>query len=344
MRKVERLGIRGEEGVGERPPEAREGKPLNGKKRGMKRKWEGNSAGGESSSKPIGKSNHGPKPKSWVLREDVVKGNCFKCGKAWHISRNCPDKAKVSEETDISDLLNGATHSFISPEVLRKTGLSARKVGRPITVRFGQGKTHQTSEVAKGLRIDWGKGCVFEEDFTVCHLDGLEAFLGNTVFDRLEMELARKPLRLSFKVKGKRRGVKVHRVSRKRDSAGLNLVRAKDMDFNDGVLCVMRWADMADGPNGGVASVEASRSQGGLREILSEYSDILTDELPEELPPMREVDHKIELVPGSNPPSKAPYRLNQPEMLELKTQLGELMERGYIRTSKSPFGAPVLFA
>ncbi|KAL3686374.1 hypothetical protein R1sor_008948 [Riccia sorocarpa] len=237
-------------------------------------------------------------------------------------------KGKVANQ-EVSFLVDtGATHSFMSPEVLRRTGLSATKVERPITVRFGQGKTHQTSDVAKGLRIDWGKGCVFEEDFTVCHLDGLEAVLGNTVSDRLEMELAWKPLRLSFKMKGKRRGVKVHRVSRKRDSAGLNLVRAKDMDFNDGVLCVMRWADMADGPNGGVASVEASRSQGGLRDILSEYSDVLTDELPEELPPRWEVDHKIELVPGSAPPSKAAYRLNQPEMLELKRQLAELMERG----------------
>ncbi|KAL3692137.1 hypothetical protein R1sor_005788 [Riccia sorocarpa] len=382
MRKVERLGIGDVEPTIGRAPEVREGKPqFDNKGKGLKRKWvDRNSAGGESSSNPVGKPNRGPKPKSWVPREEVAKGKCFKCNKPGHISRNCPDKVKVSEEAGISDLLNGglevtmrvtkqsegllflkgkvanqevsflvdtgATHSFMSPEVLRRMGLSATKVERPITVRFGQGKTHQTSDVAKGLRIDWGKGCVFEEDFTVCHLDGLEAVLGNTVFDRLEMELARKPLRLSFKVKGKRRGVKVHRVFRKRDSAGLNLVRAKDWDFNDGdgVLCVMRWADMADGPNGSVASVEASRSQGELRDILSEYSDILTDELPEELPPRREVDHKIELVPGSAPPSKAAYRMNQPEMLELKRQLGELMDRGYIRTSKSPFGAPVLFA
>ena len=67
------------------------------------------------------------------------------------------------------------------------------------------------------------------------------------------------------------------------------------------------------------------------------------DELPLELPPKREVDYKIELVPGAEPQNKVPYRLNQVEFKELKKQVDALLERGYIRQSKSPFGAPVLF-
>ena len=77
--------------------------------------------------------------------------------------------------------------------------------------------------------------------------------------------------------------------------------------------------------------------------VLGRYKDVLTNELPQELPPTREVDHKIEVIPGSEPPSKAPYRLNQKELLELKKQLNDLLSRGYIRPSKSPYGAPVLF-
>jgi len=71
--------------------------------------------------------------------------------------------------------------------------------------------------------------------------------------------------------------------------------------------------------------------------------DVLTTELPDALPPEREVDHKIEVVPGSQPPSKAPYRLNQRELKELKKQLNELLAKGYIRKSKSPYRAPVFF-
>ncbi|KAL3688559.1 hypothetical protein R1sor_014868 [Riccia sorocarpa] len=239
-----------------------------------------------------------------------------------------------------------ATHSFISPEVVRKTGLAVTKTARPITVRFAQGKTASLTEVATGVKVDCGKGLILEEDFTVCDADGLDAILGNTLLDRFEMELKRKPLRLSFKLKGKIHARKLHRVARMKNSAGLNLVRGKDMDFNDGFLCVMRWADV--GADGGQVSGSTSeldpQSLMGLQRVLNEFADVLTNELPTELPPRRGVDHKIEVVPGSEPPSKAPYRLNQVYLLELKKQLSELLARGYIRVSKSPYGAPVLFA
>jgi hypothetical protein len=77
--------------------------------------------------------------------------------------------------------------------------------------------------------------------------------------------------------------------------------------------------------------------------VIQKFKDVLTKELPNELPPKREVDHKIEVVPGSEPPSKAPYRLDQRELVELKKQLRELSSKGYICQSKSPYGAPVLF-
>ena len=49
---------------------------------------------------------------------------------------------------------------------------------------------------------------------------------------------------------------------------------------------------------------------------------MMPEDLPNELPPRREVDHKIEVKPGTEPPSKAPYRLSQKELEELKSQLG----------------------
>ena len=78
--------------------------------------------------------------------------------------------------------------------------------------------------------------------------------------------------------------------------------------------------------------------------MLDDFKDVLTDELPEELPPAREVDHKIELVPGTEPQNEAPYRLNLNDLVELKRQLTELLARDYVRPSKSPLRAPVFFA
>ncbi|KAM0999125.1 hypothetical protein FF1_005867 [Malus domestica] len=66
-------------------------------------------------------------------------------------------------------------------------------------------------------------------------------------------------------------------------------------------------------------------------------------ELPKKLPPRREVDHAIELEPGAKLPSKLPYRISPPELEELRKQLNELLNAGYIQPSKSSYGAPVLF-
>ena len=77
--------------------------------------------------------------------------------------------------------------------------------------------------------------------------------------------------------------------------------------------------------------------------VLKAYEDVMPPELPKALPPKRSVDHKIELLPGSKPPAKAPYRMAPPELAELRKQLGDLLEAGFIKPSKALFGAPVLF-
>ena len=61
------------------------------------------------------------------------------------------------------------------------------------------------------------------------------------------------------------------------------------------------------------------------------------------LPPDRDVEFTIKLLPGTAPISVTPYRMASTELRELKTQLQELLEKGYIRPSISPWGAPVLF-
>nr|GFD13055.1 retrotransposon protein [Tanacetum cinerariifolium] len=76
--------------------------------------------------------------------------------------------------------------------------------------------------------------------------------------------------------------------------------------------------------------------------IVSEFPDVFPDEL-QGIPPVREVEFNIELIPGSEPISKALYRMAPIGLKELKDQLQELLERGFIRPSVSPWGAPVLF-
>ncbi|KAL0457914.1 UNVERIFIED_CONTAM: Transposon Ty3-G Gag-Pol polyprotein [Sesamum latifolium] len=76
--------------------------------------------------------------------------------------------------------------------------------------------------------------------------------------------------------------------------------------------------------------------------VVREFPDIFSEELPG-LPPHQEVDFEIETIPGATPISIAPYRMASSELKELKKQLEELLDKGFIRSSISPWGAPVLF-
>ncbi|KAG8503035.1 hypothetical protein CXB51_000845 [Gossypium anomalum] len=76
--------------------------------------------------------------------------------------------------------------------------------------------------------------------------------------------------------------------------------------------------------------------------IVCKYPKVFPEELLG-LPPVREVEFGIELVPGTTPISIAPYRMAPAELKELKAQLQELTDRGFARPSFSPWGAPVLF-
>ena len=76
--------------------------------------------------------------------------------------------------------------------------------------------------------------------------------------------------------------------------------------------------------------------------IVREFPDVFTEELPS-IPPEREVDLSIEIVPGTSPISRAPYWMVPSELKELRLQLQEFLDKGFIRLSVSPWGAPVLF-
>ena len=76
--------------------------------------------------------------------------------------------------------------------------------------------------------------------------------------------------------------------------------------------------------------------------IVNEFSDVFSNDLPR-IPPSRVVDFVIELESGTGPISKAPYRMALAELKELKAQLQDLLDKGFIRPSVSLWGAPVLF-
>ena len=91
-------------------------------------------------------------------------------------------------------------------------------------------------------------------------------------------------------------------------------------------------------------TLEDEAGQGlSLPRVVCEFEVVFPDELPG-LPPQRDVDFVIKLHPGTSPISMTLYRMASVELHELKVHIQGLLDKGFIRPSTSPLGAPVLFA
>jgi hypothetical protein len=155
-------------------------------------------------------------------------------------------------------------------------------------------------------------------------------------------------LRLRLKLENK--------LSSRADNLGIDVILGINYLTNyDGVIsCAKRMVTLSS-PQGErievnvsmPATVEAMVNQ--LEEkslehirIVCEYPDVFSEELPG-MPPDCDIEFIIELLPGTTPISKRAYRMDVKDLIELKKQIEELLEKGFIRPSSSPWGSPVLF-
>jgi hypothetical protein len=83
-------------------------------------------------------------------------------------------------------------------------------------------------------------------------------------------------------------------------------------------------------------------SQGSEVPVVNKFPDVFPEELPG-MPPDQDIEFVIELKPGTTPIYKTPFRMTTPELAEWKEHIRELLEKGFIRPSSSPWGAPVIF-
>ena len=262
---------------------------------------------------------------------------------------------------------SGATDCFVSTAFVEEKELGVNKRKEKVTVNLADG----TQRVAK-LYIK--QACVsFEDhmeflDFTVINIPHYEAILGKSWLDRWNPVINWTENSLQWKM-GKR-VIKVTGVSNThaaKDASSLfvsnvtvesiSAQRMRRIAKKEPVyLMVVRTHE--DAGNAEVQEMkltnddqlvtvndDTTRTQYPVQvqELLNEFSDIFPKDLPAGLPPQRQLDHRIDLVPGAEPPHRAPYRLSPQGLDELKRQLRDLTDKGYIQPSVSPFGAPVLF-
>jgi hypothetical protein len=211
---------------------------------------------------------------------------------------------------------SGSSHSFIS-STLAATMAVMRKLAVPMLVRVADGGTITCdSELPQ---VEWSvQGHSFHSTFKVIPLGSFDIILG---MDWLE---AFSPMRVSWKDKW---------MSIPYGSGFRFLKGMASIDSDSSLLQLFS-----------ISSVESSTSvppvPPPVQELLDEFSSLFAE--PTTLPPRRNCDHSIPLVPGAQPVSIRQYRYSPKLKTEIETQVSELLQTGMIRPSSSPFSSPVL--
>ena len=223
----------------------------------------------------------------------------------------------------------GATHSFISREYVARVGMTPVPLECGLEISTPTGESLWPSQILKGSLFSI-KRQDMEADLILIDLRGLDVILG---MDWLASNYASMDC-FCKEVIFRRPGlpVVVFYGERRRTPSGLiSVIYAR---------CLLR-----KGCSGFLAHIVDTRSDEARIEdvpVVRDFQDVFPDDLPGP-PPEREVDFPIDLVPGTASISLPHYRMEPAELKELKAQLQELVDGGFIRPSISPWGALVLF-
>ncbi|RVW44493.1 Retrovirus-related Pol polyprotein from transposon 17.6 [Vitis vinifera] len=226
----------------------------------------------------------------------------------------------------------GATHNFVSEDEARRLELQASKEGGWLKAVNSAAKP--SHGVARGVTMHIGswEGRV---DFTVAPMDDFKMVLGMDFLQKVKAVPL--PFLRSMAILEEEKLFMVPTVN----EGTLKTPMLSVMQVKKGLKReeVTYLATLKEEKDDGSREPIPKEIKG----VLDEFKDVMPPELPKRLPPRREEDHKIELEPGAKPPAMRPYRMAPPELEELRRQLKELLDAGFIQPSKAPYGAPVLF-
>nr|XP_010315745.1 uncharacterized protein LOC101248530 [Solanum lycopersicum] len=235
--------------------------------------------------------------------------------------------------TDVRIMVDtGATHNFVTEQKARELGLSY--VASNTKLKTVNATPTTVTGFAPRVPIELGEWAG-QTNFTIAPMDVFDVILGLDFWYEVNAFISPRHNQLHISDTGGSCVVPLIRVPQ----TGMQLSAMqiiKGFKRGDPTFLATLIEDTGSCP-------EAVPLPPCIEHVLSSNKDVMPTELPQRLPPRREVDHQIELVPGAKTPAMTPYRKAPPELEELRKQLKELLDVGHIRPSKAPFGAPVLF-
>ncbi|XP_074284242.1 uncharacterized protein LOC141608797 [Silene latifolia] len=240
----------------------------------------------------------------------------------------------------------GSCTNVASSEMVSKLGLATLAHPKPYSLHWLN--DGNKVKVTKQVRLGLSMGSYVDEILCdVIPMDACHVLLGRPwQFDRdvihrgrsNEYELKDKGKRIILKPMSASEVRSMSTKKKKKDDGLVMLVKEQEIEqaINQGEVVYLLTAKDELGTRA------SSHSNSLVDKLLIEYQDVFPDELPPGLPPIRGIEHQIDLIPGAPLPNKAAYRCNPEETKELQRQIDELVERGYVRESMSPCAVPVL--
>ncbi|GJS64665.1 putative reverse transcriptase domain-containing protein [Tanacetum coccineum] len=293
----------------------------------------------------------------WSLdRKDVT---CFNCNEKGHRKRDCPKLKKNGQggnnrgavyklgDVDAQQdpkvvtgtfLLNnryatalfdsGADKSFVSINFSTLIDIEPVELDTCYEVKLADGKVVSTNNVLIGCTLNLLNRS-FPIDLMVIELGSFDIIIGMDWLSRYDAAILCGEKKVRIPLEGKTLVIEGNR-----NNSRLKIVS-----------CIKTQKYIKKGCELFLAQVTEQESKEKRLEdvpVIQDFPEVFPEELPGLSPP-RQVEFRIDLIPGAAPVARAPYRLAPSEMKELSKQLQELSEKGFIRPSSSPWGAPVLF-
>lgn len=230
--------------------------------------------------------------------------------------------------------------NFASTKLIER--LKIKTIASTENARMPDGKLHPLTSTATPVRLKVGR---YQENLhlAVCPLTEYDIILGKKWHEDFDVQKNYRKNKVTFRKGGK--PISICATLDKSKTLISKQKLAKILKRGQPAFAIfLRPNEVSAALEMNFTDVQHSTEDPRMKKLILEFKDVFADDLPKGLPPEGKQRFKIDLVNDAAPHKKGIYRLSEAECEELLRQIRDLLDKGFIQASTSPWGAPVLFA